>query len=63
MFSAPSDLITFARRKGLRAEEYNDNSLQQLEDLVTQGIPVVHFSEDVRDMEEVFMRATKGIVS
>ncbi|MBI4771585.1 MAG: ABC transporter ATP-binding protein, partial [Chloroflexi bacterium] len=31
--------------------------------LVTQGIPVVHFSEDVRDMEEVFMRATKGIVS
>jgi ABC-2 type transport system ATP-binding protein len=31
--------------------------------LVAQGIPVVHFSEDVRDMEEVFMRATKGIVS
>ncbi len=41
MFSAPSDLITFAQRKGLRAEEYNDNSLQQLEDLVTQGIPVM----------------------
>ena len=41
MFSAPSDLITFARRKGLRAEEYNDNSLKQLEDLVTQGIPMM----------------------
>ncbi len=31
--------------------------------LVSTGIPVVHFSEDVRDMEAVFMHATKGIVS
>ncbi len=31
--------------------------------LVQQGIPVVHFNADTRDMEEVFMRATKGLVS
>ncbi|MBI3362963.1 MAG: ABC transporter ATP-binding protein [Chloroflexi bacterium] len=34
-----------------------------LSKLVTLGIPVVHLSEDTRDLEEVFMRATKGIVS
>jgi ABC-2 type transport system ATP-binding protein len=31
--------------------------------LVRQGIPVIHFSSDSRDMEEVFMRATKGLVT
>jgi len=31
--------------------------------LSTQGIPVVNFSEETRDLEAVFMRATKGIVS
>ncbi len=31
--------------------------------LVRQNIPVVHFSGDSRDMEEVFMRATKGMVT
>jgi len=41
MFSAPADLIAYARRKGLPAEEYNNGSLQQVEDLVTQGIPVM----------------------
>lgn len=41
MFSAPLDLIAYARRKGLQAEEYNHNSLQQVEDLVAQGIPVM----------------------
>ncbi len=34
-----------------------------LSTLVQQGIPVVHFSEDSRDLEEVFMRATKGMVT
>lgn len=34
-----------------------------LKSLVTLGLPVVHFSEETRDLEEVFMRATKGIVS
>jgi ABC-2 type transport system ATP-binding protein len=31
--------------------------------LVSQGIPVIHFNSDSRDMEEVFMRATKGLVT
>ena len=41
MFSAPLDLIRYARRKGLQAEEYNHKSLQDVEDLVAQGIPVM----------------------
>ncbi len=31
--------------------------------LLAQGIPVLHFSEDSRDLESVFMRATKGMVT
>lgn len=31
--------------------------------LVAVGIPVVHFSEDRRDLEEVFMQVTKGLVT
>jgi len=31
--------------------------------LIAKGLPVVHFGQDTRDLEEVFMRATKGIVS
>ncbi len=34
-----------------------------LRELVRSDIPVVHFSEDRRDLEEVFMRATKGLVT
>ena len=34
-----------------------------LSELVRIGLPVLHLSEDTRDLEEVFMRATKGIVS
>jgi len=42
----------------------DDEALHQLlAALVGTGIPVVHFSEDTQDLEEVFMRATKGIVS
>jgi len=41
MFSAPLDLTEYARKKGLQAEEYNHNSLQQVEALVAQGIPVM----------------------
>jgi hypothetical protein len=41
MFSAPADLIAYARSKGLKAEEYNNGSLKQLEDLVSQGIPAM----------------------
>lgn len=41
MFSAPPDLVAYARMKGLQAEEYNHNSLQEVEDLIRQGIPVM----------------------
>jgi len=41
MFSAPADLMVYAQKKGLQAEEYNHNSLQQMQDLVSQGIPVM----------------------
>ena len=34
-----------------------------LQALSSRGIPVVNFSEETRDLEAVFMRATKGIVS
>jgi ABC-2 type transport system ATP-binding protein len=31
--------------------------------LIQAGVPVIHFAEETRDLESVFMRATKGIVS
>ena len=34
-----------------------------LAQLLARSLPVVHFSEETHDLEEVFMRATKGIVS
>ncbi len=34
-----------------------------LHDLVQRGLPVLRFSEAVHDLEEVFMQATKGIVT
>lgn len=34
-----------------------------LASLLQQGFPVVHFSEETKNLEEVFMRTTKGIVS
>ncbi len=42
----------------------DDEALSQLlGKLVEQGLPIVHFSEETRNLEEVFMRATRGIVS
>ena len=42
----------------------DDPALSQLlADLVQNQIPVLHFSEDARNLEDVFMRATQGIVS
>ncbi|MBN2117981.1 MAG: ABC transporter ATP-binding protein [Anaerolineales bacterium] len=34
-----------------------------LASLIAQGLPVVHFSEETQNLEEVFMRTTRGIVS
>jgi ABC-2 type transport system ATP-binding protein len=36
---------------------------QLLMTLLEKGIPVVQFTEDTQNLEEVFMRATRGIVS
>ena len=36
---------------------------QLLAKLLVQGFPVIHFSEESNNLEEVFMRTTKGIVS
>jgi ABC-2 type transport system ATP-binding protein len=42
----------------------DDEALSQLlGKLVEQRLPIVHFSEETRNLEEVFMRATRGIVS
>ena len=42
----------------------DDEAIHQLlASLLAQGFPVVHFSEDTKNLEEVFMRTTKGIVS
>jgi ABC-2 type transport system ATP-binding protein len=34
-----------------------------LKELVSRGFPVLRFTESVHDLEDVFMHATKGIVS
>jgi ABC-2 type transport system ATP-binding protein len=42
----------------------DDTALHNLlTSLITQGLPIVHFSEETQNLEEVFMRATRGIVS
>lgn len=46
--------------------EFNGDDLMLsaiLSGLIEAGFPVIHFSEDSRDLEEVFMRATKGVVT
>jgi ABC-2 type transport system ATP-binding protein len=42
----------------------DDEALRELlANLIAQGLPIVHFSEDTHNLEEVFMRTTRGIVS
>jgi len=42
----------------------DDEAMHQLlANLLAQGFPVIHFSEESNNLEEVFMRTTKGIVS
>jgi ABC-2 type transport system ATP-binding protein len=42
----------------------DDEAIHQLlAKLLAQGFPVIHFSEEAKNLEEVFMRTTKGIVS
>jgi ABC-2 type transport system ATP-binding protein len=52
-------------RKRIRVEYNGDDAgiSALLQALSSRGLPVVNFSEETRDLEAVFMRATKGIVS
>lgn len=61
----PQDGLGKAGWLALEAEFTGDDaSLHALLcNLVSQGLPIVHFSEETQDLEEVFMRATRGIVS
>jgi ABC-2 type transport system ATP-binding protein len=46
--------------------EFNgdDEALRRLlAHLIEQGLPIVHFSEETQNLEQVFMRTTRGIVS
>jgi ABC-2 type transport system ATP-binding protein len=54
-----------AERLSLEADfSGDDNALHALlVNMLKQGLPIVHFSEDTQNLEEVFMRATRGIVS
>lgn len=49
----------------LEAEFVGDDAALQtlLAQMLAKQLPVVHFSEETQDLEEVFMRATRGIVS
>lgn len=52
-------------RKRIRVDFNGDDAgvSAVLQALSSRGIPVVNFSEETRDLEAVFMRATKGVVS
>ncbi len=45
----------------LRGQDQDVSAL--LTALVHAGVPVLHFAEETRDLESVFMKATRGIVS
>lgn len=49
MFSSPADLRDFAHRKGLQAGEYNNGSLQEIESLISRGIPVMPLLDTTPD--------------
>jgi ABC-2 type transport system ATP-binding protein len=61
----PQDGLGHTERFALEADFIGDEtSLSNLlAQLLQKGLPVVHFSEDTKNLEEVFLRATQGIVS
>ncbi len=58
-------LVENSSRASLEVDFMGDDEAihQLLANLLAQGYPVVHFSEETKNLEEVFMRTTKGIVS
>jgi len=64
--AAPGDAAEGASQRSVLQVELSgaDETLSDLlQALVSSGVRVVHFSEDRRDLEEVFMRATRGLVT
>jgi ABC-2 type transport system ATP-binding protein len=63
--SGIEDLADEHNRKRIRVTFTGDDTgvSALLQALSSRGIPVVNFAEETRDLETVFMRATKGIVS
>jgi ABC-2 type transport system ATP-binding protein len=61
----PQDGLGKAEWISLEAEFTGDDQALHgiLSSLLAQGLPVVHFSEETQNLEEVFMRTTRGIVS
>ena len=61
----PEEGLGHAERLSLEVDfSGDDQGLHELlANLMKQGLPVVNFSEDRQNLEEVFMRATRGIVS
>ncbi len=59
------DLSDDQQRKRIRVDFNGEDSVitEMIQLLTSQGIPVVNFSEQSQDLEAVFMRVTKGIVS
>ncbi len=59
------DLPAEGERQRLRVAFSGDDAgvSALLQTLIAQGVPVVHFAEETHDLEAMFMRATKGIVS
>ena len=58
-------VVEDATRPTLEADFTGDDESMSriLAMLITNGFPVAHFSEETKNLEEVFMSATKGIVS
>ena len=62
---AETRLLENTERPTLEVDFIGDDEAihQLLAKLLSQGYPVVHFSEETKNLEEVFMRTTRGIVS
>jgi len=59
------DLPDDGGKKRLRADFTGEDTVlsAMMSVLDSQGVPVVNFAEQSHDLEEVFMKVTKGVVS
>jgi ABC-2 type transport system ATP-binding protein len=61
----PQEGLSRSDRLSFEAEfEGDDEALRKLlEQMLARGLAVVHFNEETQNLEEVFMRTTRGLVS